>query len=41
MKEAKQNRDRLIVKRSHEARAQEQTSVTLMLVSENKNRQEK
>ncbi|UJR35942.1 hypothetical protein I4U23_028683 [Adineta vaga] len=32
MKEAKQNRDRLIVKRSHEARAQEQTSVTLMLV---------
>ncbi|CAF1685093.1 unnamed protein product, partial [Adineta ricciae] len=32
MKEAKQNRDRLIVKRSHETRAQEQTSVTLMLV---------
>ncbi|CAF0907543.1 unnamed protein product [Adineta steineri] len=32
MKEAKQNRDRLIVKRSHEARAQEQTSVTLMLI---------
>ncbi|CAF0752811.1 unnamed protein product [Rotaria sp. Silwood1] len=32
MKEAKQNRDRLMRKRSHEARAQEQTSVTLMLV---------
>jgi hypothetical protein len=32
MKEAKQNRDRLIVKRNNEARAQEQTSVTLMLV---------
>jgi hypothetical protein len=32
MKEAKQNRDRLIKKRSHESRAQEQTSVTLMLV---------
>ena len=32
MKEAKQNRQRLIKKRSNEARAQEQTSVTLMLV---------
>jgi hypothetical protein len=32
MKEAKQNRDRLIKKRAHETRAQEQTSVTLMLV---------
>jgi hypothetical protein len=32
MKEAKQNRERLIKKRAHEIRAQEQTSVTLMLV---------
>ncbi|CAF0730191.1 unnamed protein product [Rotaria sordida] len=32
MKEAKQNRDRLMRKRSQESRAQEQTSVTLMLV---------
>lgn len=32
MKEAKQNRKRLIKKRSAEARVQEQTSVTLMLV---------
>jgi hypothetical protein len=32
MKEAKQNRDRLIRKRNQEMRAQEQTSVTLMLV---------
>ncbi|CAF2506767.1 unnamed protein product [Rotaria sp. Silwood2] len=32
MKEAKQNRDRLMKKRSQETRAQEQTSVTLMLV---------
>lgn len=32
MKEAKQNRDRLMRKRSHETRAQEQASVTLMLV---------
>jgi hypothetical protein len=31
MREAKQNREKLI-KRSHETRAQEQTSVTLMLV---------
>lgn len=33
MKEAKQNRDKLIRRRSYEARAQEQTNVTLMLVS--------
>ena len=32
MKEAKQNRKRLIKKRARETRAQEQTSVTLMLV---------
>jgi hypothetical protein len=32
MKEAKQNRDKLMRKRSQETRAQEQTSVTLMLV---------
>lgn len=32
MKEAKQNRDKLIRRRSYEARAQEQTNVTLMLV---------
>jgi hypothetical protein len=32
MKEAKQNRERLIKKRAYEIRAQEQTSVTLMLV---------
>ena len=32
MKEAKENRDRLIKKRQHETRGQEQTSVTLMLV---------
>ena len=32
MKEAKQNRIKLIKKRSHETRAQEQSRVTLMLV---------
>jgi hypothetical protein len=32
MKEAKKNRDRLIKKRNFEIRAQEQTSLTLMLV---------
>jgi serpentine type 7TM GPCR chemoreceptor Srw len=32
MKEAKQNRDKLIRRRSYEVRAQEQTNVTLMLV---------
>ena len=32
MKEAKQNREKLIKKRSHETRTQEQSSVTLMLV---------
>ncbi|CAF3744488.1 unnamed protein product [Rotaria socialis] len=36
MKAAKQNRARLMRKRSHEARAQEQTSVTLMLEQLNK-----
>jgi hypothetical protein len=33
MKEAKQNRDKLMRRRSYEARAQEQTNVTLMLVN--------
>ena len=37
MKEAKQNRKRLIKKRSAEVRAQEQTSVTLMLVCRKSN----
>lgn len=32
MKEAKENREKLIRRRSYEARAQEQTNVTLMLV---------
>jgi hypothetical protein len=32
LKEAKQNREKLIRRRSYEARAQEQTNVTLMLV---------
>jgi hypothetical protein len=34
MKEAKQNRERLIKKRQQDTRTQDQTSVTLMLVSE-------
>jgi hypothetical protein len=37
MKEAKQNRDKLMRRRSYEARAQEQTNVTLMLVCINQN----